>query len=66
MVEIRPSLLQHQISEGQKAFSFRGPKTWNQVPLDLQLIETYEGFKTGYSKYVQDKFLRGESQDFPT
>ena len=53
-------------SAGQRAFSCRGPRTWNNVPADHQSIDSYESFKKAYSKYVQDKFVRGESQDFPT
>ena len=51
---------------GQRAFSCRGPRTWNMVPSALQSLDSYESFKKAYSNYVQDKFVKGESQDFPT
>ena len=51
---------------GQKGFSVRGPKIWNSVPLEFQSIASYDVFKESYSKYVHDKFVRGESDDFPT
>ncbi len=51
---------------GQRAFSYTGPAVWNKVPPSFQSIESYESFKKAYSRYVLDKFVRGESQDFPT
>ena len=44
---------------GQKAFAIRGPKTWNSIPTEFQAIETFDLFKSSYSKYVYDKFVRG-------
>ena len=56
----------YMIFLGQKAFSIRGPMIWNRIPVEFQSVSSYDVFKDGYSKYMFDKFIRGESQDFPT
>ena len=41
-------------SEIKRRFiSFNGIKIWRKIPLDLKALNTFKGFKKGYSKYLQ-------------
>ena len=41
---------------GRKAFSFRGPNSWNNLPLNLRCIDKFTEFKKAVSEQVHDLF----------
>ncbi len=51
---------------GRKAFSFRGPRVWNTVPVELKNKPSYESFEVSYLKFVKETYKKGENHTFPT
>ena len=41
----------HRLTTCQKAFSFRGPQVWNNLPTDLRSIDSLPLFKKKLKEY---------------
>ena len=47
----------------RNSIAFLGPKTWNNLPLDLQKIESYTEFKNKVIQYQKEKNKKKEREN---
>ena len=55
-----------QTDTGRKAFSYRGPRVWKEIPTEFKNKPSYDSFKVSYLKFVKDMHKEGENHTFPT
>ena len=50
-------------NSGRRALAYRGPTTWNKVPLQFRQIERLDVYKCEYFTYVSANFRQDENHD---
>lgn len=45
-------VIQHRTNSGHNSILGRGIRMWNQLPLNLKIINSFEGFKSGVLKFL--------------
>ena len=47
----------HNLTNTQRAVSSIGPRTWNELPLNLRNIDSLNPFKKALKKYLMDQYV---------
>ena len=46
----------HRLTKSQHAFSYAGPKAWNELPRKLHCMKSYGSFKRSLKTYFIEKY----------